>query len=579
MKKRRLLFVLLALLALVVPAAAQENPGPGEGAPIIQGNFGGDIATLNPIISNDGSSNDVIAELYPVLLGIDYDTLNYAPGAKNGMVIDYQVSEDGTTHTFTLRDDWMWSDGTPITSADYKYAFDAIASGATSSPLGYVLDTVQSVEAPDPQTLVITTAGPDCTVLNYASAIPFVPSHVFSDLFGEDYASMNESDYNLNPTTTAGRFAFQNFRPGEQVTLVADQNYPDSEVGYVVPEGMIYKTVADQTVLVEQFLAGELTFVPSVPEDRQEELRALADAGQYNWYEAPAISIQFMSFNMADPENPQNGLDEAGEAIDQGNHPILGDVRVRQAILMSLDWNALNEGALNSTGIQLASHALPTSWAFNEEVEPYPFDLEGAAALLDEAGFVDDDSDPSTPRVATEDALYAEPGTPLAFSLMTNAGNTSNEAMGVLMQDQLRQSGFEVDFQAIDFNTLVGELVGQTYDAILLFWGFAFPDDPDSTRVNFDPSNDVIGSGFNVSSYNNPEVTELLQQARTMPGCDQEARAELYSQVQQILRDDAPWMWVATSIVPSIARGDIGNWNPIPGVGFLYNREAWAIPR
>jgi peptide/nickel transport system substrate-binding protein len=567
------------LLLLVFPAVAQDgNPGPGEGGPIIEPNFGGDIANLNPILINDGVSADVAALIYPVLLGISPDSFALEPNQNGGLVTDYSISEDGRTYTFTLRNDWSWSDGTPITAMDYKYAFDAIASGETDSALGYVLDVIQSVEAPDDHTLVITAHEPDCSLLNNANFVPIVPSHVYMEQFGTDYAAMNSSDINLNPPVTAGPFEFSNFRPGEQVTLVANQDYPDAQLDYVVPEGYILKTVTDQTLMVEQFLAGEVSWISSVPEDRRDELRAMAEMGEIQWTEGPAITIQFIAFNAADPSNPVNGLDEDGNAIDQGHHPILSDVRVRQALVMGTDWDALNEGALSGDGLRVTSHALPTSWAFNEDIEPYPFDLDAAIALLEEAGWVDDDNDPSTPRVA-QGAEYAEDGTPLSFSLLTNAGNTGNEAMGVLLQDQWRALGVDLDFQAIEFNTLVDTLVGQTYDAVLLFWQFAVPDDPSGISTTFGPENDVVGSGFNVTSYNNPEVTRLLDEAKTLPGCDPAERAALYGQALQILHDEVPWFWVATSIVPSVARGDMGNWEPIVGYPLRYNIDAWAVPQ
>jgi peptide/nickel transport system substrate-binding protein len=574
-----LFWVLAVLLLVLFPAVAQnENPGPGEGGPIIEPNFGGDIANLNPILINDGVSADLAALIYPALLGISPESFALEPNQAGGLVTDYSISEDGRTYTFTLRDDWTWSDGTPITSMDYKYAFDAIASGETDSALGYVLDVIQSVEAPDEQTLVVTAHEADCSLLNNANFVPIVPSHVYMEQFGTDYAAMNSAEINLNPPVTAGPFEFSNFRPGEQVTLVANQNYPDAQLGYVVPEGYILKTITDQTLMVEQFLAGEVTWINSVPEDRRDELQAMAEAGEVQWTEGPAITIQFIAFNAADPSNPLNGLDEDGNPIDQGHHPILSDVRVRQALVLGTDWDALNEGALSGDGWRVTSHALPTSWAFNEDIEPYPFDLEAATALLEEAGWVDDDNDPSTPRVA-QGAQYAEDGTPLAFSLLTNAGNTGNEAMGVLLQDQWRALGVDLDFQAIEFNTLVDTLVGQTYDSVLLFWQFAVPDDPSGISATFGPENDLVGSGFNVTSYNNPEVTRLLDEAKTLPGCDPAQRAELYGQVLQILHDEVPWFWVATSIVPSVARGDLGNWEPIVGYPLRYNIDAWAVPQ
>lgn len=90
----------------------------------------------------------------------------------------------------------------------------------------------------------------------------------------------------------------------------------------------------------------------------------LGTSGQAQVYESPATTVQFIlfPFNLADPANPQSGLDESGKAIDQGYHPVLGDVRVRQALMHAMDWNVINAAGLNNEGIQLASQIelLPT---------------------------------------------------------------------------------------------------------------------------------------------------------------------------------------------------------------------------
>src|SRR5690606_24080192 len=136
-----------------------------------------------------------------------------------------------------------------------------------------------------------------------------------------DYAAMNTADYNLNPEVTGGIFAFANFRPGEQVTLIANQDYPDAPGG-VIPEGFIQRQMANQTVVVDEFLAGNLTLVDSVPDDRDAELKALAASGDIQLYESLSSGWQYLGFNLADPTNPQNGLDADGSPVDQGHHPI-----------------------------------------------------------------------------------------------------------------------------------------------------------------------------------------------------------------------------------------------------------------
>ncbi len=136
---------------------------------------------------------------------------------------------------------------------------------------------------------------------------------------------------------------------------------------------------------------------------------------------------------------------------------------------------------------------------------------------------------------SAQGAMYAEDGTPLQFTLYTNEGNTRREAIGTLIQDELAQVGIKVDFQTIDFNTLLDIMDSQTFDAIILGWRNGYPDDPDATQL-FTPGSDVIGSGSNFTSYNNPEFNALNDQAKTVPGCDPAERAPLYAQMQKIMQ-------------------------------------------
>jgi peptide/nickel transport system substrate-binding protein len=567
-----LLGVSLALLAaLVLPLAAQEEGG--QGGIIVEGNLGGDPATFNPLVTNDTASQLVASLLFPNFVGIDPETTVFTPGADGALATDWTISDDGTVYTFTLRDDWTWSDGTPITSADVAYGFNVIASGQTGSPLGYVLDFIQSVEAPDPQTVVITFNSAACNNINNASYLPIVPAHVMENLTGGDFAAIDTLEWNLAPDVTAGPFAFGEFRPSEQVGLIADQNYPDAQLGYVNPTGWVYKNVPDENVMNEQFLAGELT-LNSPPLERYEEFRERVAAGEFQSEEWSANSYNWIAWNLADPSNPQNGLDENGDPIEQGHHPIFGDVRVRQAFAMGVNIDDIIQGAAFGQGTRVNTASVPTSWAYNPDIAGIPYDPEAASALLTEAGWIDDDNDPSTPRVA-QGALYAEDGTVLEFDLITNSGNVTREAIGTVVQDQLGQIGARVNFQPIDFNVAIEQMTGQTYDAVILGWSLSFPDDPDFSFA-FAPQNDVVGAGFNFVSYNNPEVTNLLNQANNLPGCDPTERAALYQQAQALLAEDQPYMFLfsATSLV--VAQPNLQNFSPYPNQT-RWNIDTWAL--
>jgi peptide/nickel transport system substrate-binding protein len=574
---------LIALLSLLMtPTFAQEEgdiPGPGEGDPVIRANLGQDIATLNPILSSDGSSQAVIAHILPTLIGASPDTLNWEIGVAGTLATDLDISEDGLVYTFTLRDDWSWSDGTPITAQDYKYAYDAIASGETDTSLTYVLDDIASVEAPDDYTLVLTLNQASCAAFENIAAVPVVPSHIYQEWF-PTFADMNESPRNLGPQpATAGPWQFRNFRPGEQVTLSADENYPDAYAGYVIPEGWVYRNVATTDLIIEEFLLGNLSAMGTGDPDSKDRLRELGAEGEVQVYEDCCGNMRFIAFNLADPTNPQPAFDEEGNPIDQGHHPLTGDVRVRQAIQYGINFDAMNEGVFGGEAINVASHVLPTSWAYDPDLEPYTYDPDQAMALLDEAGFTDEDGDGIR---ECHGCLYAEEGTPLSLEFITNAGNVENENLGVLLQDQWGELGIDIDFQAVDFNLLVDRLTAQDYDLVLIFWGFGFPDDPNGIRVVFDPSNDVPGGGFNTSSYNNERVNELMDMANDPAqtnGCDLQTRFDLYQEVLQTLKEDSPWVWLNVTRIVDAAQPYLENWDPRPGIGQYWNEDAWIIDR
>lgn len=556
----------------VAPIFAQDG-----GGIIIEGNVGGDPATFNPIIASDTASTRITGFLYPAFVAVDPSQAVIVPSnpplAGGALVQDWDISEDGTVYTFHLRDDMVWSDGTPITSADVLYTWHAVQAGAegiVDTPLSFIIDPtgasgVLNVEAPDEHTVVVTFANAECTALNNAGVLVPAPSHVLP----EDLSELNDAEFNLNPTVGGGVFLFSEFRPGEQVALVKNPTYVDAANGEVSPDGFIYRNVPDANVLVEQFLAGENNVIDGPAVQRRAEIR---DSEGVQAYDYPGNSWDYLAFNLADPSNPQNGLDEAGNPIDQGTHPIFGDVRVRQALSQAIDVEAIIDAAVFGEGERMTSFIIPASWAYASDLAPIAFDPEAAGAALDEAGWTDEDGDGVREAHGAE---FAEDGTPLSFTLYTNEGNTRREAIGTLVQDQLAQIGVQVDFQTIDFNTLLDVMDGQTFDAIILGWRNGYPDDPDATQL-FTPAADVVGSGSNFTSWNNEEFTALNAQAKSLPGCDPAERAALYAQMQEIFQNDLPYVPLFAINGMYAAQGTVEGFDPYPSQ-LYWNVDTWSV--
>jgi peptide/nickel transport system substrate-binding protein len=139
----------------------------------------------------------------------------------------------------------------------------------------------------------------------------------------------------------------------------------------------------------------------------------------------------------------------------------------------------------------------------------------------------------------------------------------------------LKAVGFDAVYQAVDFATWQDIVNAQTFDAVMLAWSDGYPSDPDATQL-FTPISDVVGSGNNFTSFNNEEFTTLNEQARTLPGCDQGERKELYDRMQEIMQDELPYLWMYSINGMYVADDSLHNFDPRASNKF-WNVDAWFV--
>ena len=590
--KRILVLLLVLMIWVVVPLQAQdadEAPGPGLGGIVITSSTAGDPATFNPLIGGDTASSAVYSWLYPAIIGVSPFTGLEEPNLAGAMAAGWEYDETGTVLTISLRDDIAWNDGTPVTSADYLWAVAATRSGAIDSPRAGAFETmadgtpaggsIVSVEAQDDYTVVVTFNKADCISFSDVNDVTPVPAHIFSELYGEDFGAMMDAPRHV-PTVSFGPFKDVEFAAGERISLLADQSYPDSILGFISPSELVTLQVADENVATERFIGGEFSIL-AVPATRQEEFRTDEKLLEYDRFEFTGNGFTFFAMNHANPGNPQPGLDEDGNVIAQEPHPVLGDRLVRQAVSHAVDMDALIEGIRDGNGVKVATHTIPTSWVYNEALQ-YEYNPDLAMEKLTEAGWVDHDDDPDTPRTC-QDCLFAREvdeafnGSELTVNLHIPAGSEIGEQMGLYFQEEMKKVGFNALFEAIDWGSaFLPELTGQTFDMNLLGWSLGLPVDPDISPFYY-PEVDVPGSGFNFVSYYNDELIELNDQARVVPGCDTAARAELYGRVQEILFEEMPYFYMYVSESMTAVLPGTGNWNPTP-YSRTYSTDSWVSP-
>jgi peptide/nickel transport system substrate-binding protein len=332
---------------------------------------------------------------------------------------------------------------------------------------------------------------------------------------------------------------------------------------------VIFKVVPDETIAAQQLKTGEADMAVVSPTYLAEmELQDNLTLHQHF-----DDGFTYMAFNMGDPANPQPRLDEQGNPVeDHGVHPILGDVLVRQAIVHAIDRQVIIDRVNFGQGAALNSFVLPAvEWAYNDELPGREYDLEKAAALLEEAGWTDEDGDGVR---ECHSCKYAEEGTPLELNLRTNAGNERRENTGLIVQDELGKLGFKVEFEAMEWNAFLDTLLNQTFDMIIIGWT-DMGSDPDGSDL-YTSQNDVPGAGFNFVSYYNPLVDELMQKALTVPGCSVDRRGPIYRELQQILYDDQPYDWLFVPRDTFAYNSKISGINPGPW-DYYHNIQEWYI--
>lgn len=586
MKHAPKFLILLALLVLVLAVVnAQDALGPGEGGTIFLANSSDDPDTFNPLLGGDTLSSSLYARLYPNLFGVDPFDGTYAPGFNGSLATSWEYNEDGTVLTINLREDAVWNDGVQITAQDYVWGVDALRSGLLDTPRGTqmweVLDdgtpgsgAVVDVQAIDDFTLQVTFAAPDC--VSIGDVWPYVlPSHVFDADFGDDLAAMNDEPRYL-PGVSWGPWKDLELVPGDNVSMIADQSYPDAELGYVSPSELVILNLPNLDVTMERFRAGEIT-IAAIPGNEQAEFVNNPDYQTYRFNRAGYV---FYAFNLANPDNPMPGFDENGEYIEQDPHPVLADVTVRKAISMAVDVDAIIENSLGGNAARVGIGSIPVSWDWNPDLL-YPFDPVAAAEMLDEAGWVLEDGDFRVCRgCAYSEIDPSYEGTEMALTLNASSGSSEDGVQLVeFIAQSLRDVGINAEANFIDWATaFLPELDGQTFDMAILAWSFGVPLDPD-TDV-FRTEADVPGSGFNFGSYQNPEVDQLYRDARNpslTDGCSLEGRKAYYDQINEIIFDEVPYLFLYSNFSLTATQADVQNWNPAT-FSRTWQEDSWVVP-
>ncbi len=544
--------LLLTLLACSGgPDAASTWTGPttdqGPGNEPTQAELGGtadtlvvallaDVGGLLPVVSTTATEFDFLYNLNRLLLTRGFDCgMQYTPD----IVESYAFDEDSTVLSMTLKDDVVWSDGTPFTTEDVRFTYELVADPLVASPrLDYVKKMVPG-KAPlvtGDHTLEWHFTQPynQTIQLSHTTLVPFVPKHVLADA---DRATLRGHDYGRNPVTT-GPWRIAEWNPNEKIVLEPSPDWQGPEEDRPRLKRVVFKVLPEYATRLVELENGSIDMATSLQVEDADRLRIehpeldiisrgwrATDFLVWNRLDSADYGTKKKALKAADPEAE---LDWDTVAP----HRYFGDARVRVAMSKAIDMDKLLRDLLGSkeTGQVHAKRAFstltPELCGNATAIEPIPFDPKGARADLEALGWGDSDGD----------GWLDKDGETFVFMLRTNSGNPRRAKAAILIQAMLADIGVKVEIERIEANTFFADLRKKQFDAAISGWSAGLYADMEPLWHSGDRNL------LNYPSYSNPEVDRLIQEANVEP--DPEKNAALLAEAQALIYADQPYTFL-----------------------------------
>ena len=488
---KKILALLLVLAMLPCGAAFADAAQPG----LLRTAILYDISTMDVAETTDN---------YLIPMNVFDRLFETRPGSGaseivKSLVTDYAVSEDGLTYDFTLRDGVVFSNGSALTASDVQFSFERLLKAAkdnTEIPLEVLggeavmngeADSLEGFQITDDTHFSVTLAAPNAGFLAELSApaMSIVDAESMAPGFGREPAE----------TIGSGPYIVTEWVSNDHYTLVYNEKYWGEEPSV---KKLIVKVIPDATSQNLMFQNGELDII---------DLQSLDSAIVASTYKADP--------NAHIVSTPKVGMTYL---VMNENNPYLKDMRVRRAIGMAIDTDMIIQGVFMGDAMR-EKGIIPTGiWAHNDALEGFPYDPDGAKALLKEAGYKEGE---------------------IKFELsMDSVANTSNQLIYAFVSDSLKKIGIEADVVSYDHAAWLAKRSSGETDAFVANWGMDYNDPANIMYTFFGSAENAKARSLN---YPDAEIIARVSAARAI--VDDEARLEEYQALEKkLIEEDAAWI-------------------------------------
>ena len=479
-----------------------------------------------------------------------------------------EITMDQMVVTFRIKPEILWSDGKPLTAQDTIFA-QRIASDIETPASKYLVDRTQTYEAVDELT-VQWWGRPGFIDPTYADNFwSPLPQHAWGSFSAAELA---RADAESNPPLGWGAYVFETWTRGESIRLRKNPNYFRAEDGFPSFEILTFRFLRDTESGISALTSGECDLLDSsLRLEGQIELLLELEGSE-------TIKTAITQTNIM--ERLDFGIRPASydDGIDLNDRPnLLADIRTRQAIAYCLNRQAVVDDVLLGLTSVPATFVFPSHPAYSSAAVLYPFDINQGIALLEEAGWVDADKDPATPRTSSGVTGLTD-GVALSLSYQTSEAIQRRQAAEILAAS-LRECGIGVEVKHLPVGDLyapgpIGPLFGRQFDLGVYAVGASSTESACFGYTDAEiPSDTNNWTGINIMGYKNPDFDILCQQVdRSLP--DQPTYQATYARLQSIFANDLPSIPLYMRIKVAASRPDLCNFDLTPAIVFdLWNLE------
>ena len=534
MKRRLLIFSVIStmLFSIVLTSCGSKNAAANSNEPkagnVIKINKATD-SSKNPeasknrkntiIVGGNGAPGGNFVSYYAQTLTDAYISDSITDGLTDfddngnpipGIAKKWDISKDGLTYTFHLRNDVKFSDGKLLTAEDVKFSLELIfdpsfSGGVDPSAIAIkgweafnkgTSKNIEGLKVIDPNTISVTLEKPNSSVL-YLIGTTILPKEYFSKNYTP--GDTKEVESKLQNPIGCGPYQVVKYIPGQEVDLTANKYYWK---GQPKIKNLIFKATT-QNNKMQNLISGE-TDVDTF-DATPENISQLKSMGFVDLTTYPSSNIFYVGLNLKDPK--------------------FSDKKVRQALEYGLDREQMIKTAFKGNAFMSNEPQSEAHPSFTKDVSQYKYNPDKANKMLDQAGWK-----------KGADGIRAKNGVKFQIHLMSSSTNAAHLLEIPIIKDNFKKLGIDVIPELMDLNTELSKMKSKSFDAYLM-----------GTSVGADAMSSDLGPNFKTGSpsnsdgYSNPEVDKLIAQAYSE--MDSDKRTAIERKIYKITNEELPFLF------------------------------------